>query len=410
MAAGEHPELETPENRLLLACARTTLREQDAERIRALLRTEIDWERLLSDARRHRVTLLLDRSLKAADIGQGTHPYHERLRDHTRAFAARNAFLVQALTRLLARFEAEQIPTIPYKGPVIASLAYGDIRLREFNDLDFLIRPQDVARVCAVLRSEGFETANRLTPRETAHVQREFKEYCFQSGLVVVEPHWSITARRFPFPIDYDALWNRAQPTCISNATVRVFAREDLLLIQCVTGGKSRWRRLELVCDVAETIRAFPGVDWHAVERSARATGSERLLLLGVGLATHLLDAPVPEEIAARIDADPHVRRLTRRVIKALFGARNTGAVTKRSPSQFSPLLMTMRERPSHRWLYLWRTLTTPTLTHLRRFPLPDWLWPLYRLLVPLHDYIARPIVQLSRGLWVHAHSPSRTP
>ena len=322
MAAGEHPELETPENRLLLACARTTLTEQHRAQIRTLLQTEIDWERLLSAARRHRVTLLLHRSLRAAGNGHDTNPNPECLRDHARAFAARNAFLVQALTRLLARFEAERIAVIPYKGPVIASLAYGDIRLREFNDLDFLIRPQDIARVGAVLRREGYETANRLTPREAAHVQREFKEYGFQSGLVVVEPHWSITARRFPFPIDYEGLWARAQLKPLGEATVRVFAPEDLLLIQCVTGGKSLWRRLELVCDVAEIINAFPGVDWNAVERRARAAGSERLLLVGLALATELLDAPVPDDIAERIAADRQVRRLRQRIVETLLGPR----------------------------------------------------------------------------------------
>jgi len=408
MAASEQQRVWKPEHRLLLDGARTKLSEPQAERIRALLETDINWQGLLGDARRHRVALLLARSLRAVESGPETSSYDEHLREHTRVFAARNAYLLHELARLLALFAAERIPVIPYKGPVIATLAYGDVGLREFNDLDLLVQPQDIERASRVLRDAGFETRNRLTPREQAHVQKEFKEYCFQSGLVVVEPHWSITARRFPFPIDYAALWDRARPAALGHAMALVFAPEDMLVIQCVTGGKSRWRRLELVCDVAELLQAFPDLDWEAVEGRAIASGSARMLLLGLGLATELLEAPLPAAINNKIQADTHVLRLRRKVIEGLFDTQEK-TTTRRSPTRFSPLLMAMRERPVDRWAYLWRTLTTPTVPHLRRYPLPTTLWPLYRVLVPVHDYIAQPIARRLAGVATQAHPADKT-
>lgn len=403
------PAVGSPEHRLLLACARASLDEEAKRSIQVLLESDLDWGRLLRSARRHRVTLLLAKNLKAVSDASVSGPHQERLREHTREFAARNAYLGQELVRLLRRFEAERVPVIPYKGPLVASLAYGNLGLREFNDLDFLVRPDDVARVSAVLRDEGFETADRYTPEEQEHLQREFKEHCFQSGLVVVEPHWSITARRYPFPIDYDALWAR---TCHANflgAKVRVFAPEDWLLILCVTGSKSQWRRLELVCDVAESLRAFPNLDWAAMQRTASASGSERMLRLGLALATGLLQAPVPDETAARLRTDRKVQRLKDAVITNLFSEEVPAESANRRARRFSPLLMAMRERPSHRWAYFWRTLTTPTVDHLRRFPLPDRLRPLYRVLVPLNDYVARPLVHQFRNSRAGRTSPSKT-
>jgi len=409
MAAPEHNAIHTQEHRLLLSCVRTTLDERNLPRVQELLERDIDWEHLLRDAFKHRVALLLDRTLRRVAGAHPTDPYRQRLREHARTFSARNLFLVRELTRLLSIFDAEEIAVVPYKGPVIAHLAYRDIRLREFNDLDLLVRPQDLTRICNILRREGVETKERLTSREQAHVEKEFKEYCFQSGLVVVEPHWSITAHRFPFPIDYDALWMRSRSVLIEDATVRVFSPEDLLLIQCVTGGKSLWKRLELVCDVAETVRAFPEIDWSMLLVGARASGSERMLLLGLDLARRLLDAPLPEEIIARFEIDPQLHRLSRTLIGALFAPQQMADDTRSLPRRFSPLLMSMRERPVHRWLYLWRTLTTPTLTHLRRFPLPGWLWPIYRFIVPAHDYVARPIASVCSNFRNNARWLSRT-
>ncbi len=52
---------------------------------------------------------------------------------------------------------------------------------------------------------------------------------------------------------------------------------------------------------------------------------------------------------------------------------------------------MAMRERPLDKARYLVRTTTTPASLHLRRMPLPRGLHGLYRVLVPLHDYLLQP-------------------
>jgi len=46
----------------------------------------------------------------------------------------------------------KQLPAIPYKGPVLAESAYGDVALRNFGDLDFLISPVDFGQAKQALR------------------------------------------------------------------------------------------------------------------------------------------------------------------------------------------------------------------------------------------------------------------
>jgi hypothetical protein len=56
----------------------------------------------------------------------------EVLRRHYERNARRNIYLAAQLALLLEALRAENIPAIPYKGPVLAALAYGDLTLREF--------------------------------------------------------------------------------------------------------------------------------------------------------------------------------------------------------------------------------------------------------------------------------------
>src|SRR5690348_18065815 len=121
---------------LLLSCARTTA----SDRLRELAATEIDWEYFFQLARRHSVVPLVYQQLErnASDL---TPPnVLANFKKHYLENAARNAVLTAELCRLLERFAESNIEAIPYKGPVLALYAYGNVALRRFVDLDVIVR------------------------------------------------------------------------------------------------------------------------------------------------------------------------------------------------------------------------------------------------------------------------------
>jgi len=63
-------------------------------------------------------------------------------------------------------FESNRIRTIPFKGLTLASLIYGDPTLRQTDDLDFLVHPEDLARAKETLLSAGYLPFPLLTPAE----------------------------------------------------------------------------------------------------------------------------------------------------------------------------------------------------------------------------------------------------
>src|SRR5207237_7642506 len=85
--------------------------------------------------------------------------------------ALRNLHLVAELIALLAEFEKQGIPAVPFKGPAVALSACGDLSFREAGDLDILVPRNDIVRAKAVLAGRGhrpiFPTA---TAREAAYL------------------------------------------------------------------------------------------------------------------------------------------------------------------------------------------------------------------------------------------------
>ena len=149
-ATHTHPEAE-----LLLWCARTCI-NSEAEQIKALLKENINWDYLLRTALWHGVAALLYCSLNATCPEAVPKAILDQLRDYFHNLARRNLFLTRELLKLLNLFQAHEIPAIPYKGPVLAASAYGNLALRQFCDLDILIHKQDALRVKSLLLNQGY--------------------------------------------------------------------------------------------------------------------------------------------------------------------------------------------------------------------------------------------------------------
>src|SRR5579862_7429084 len=56
--------------------------------------------------------------------------------------SGRNYHLAQKLIDLTSLFKEHGIPVLAYKGPTLAMVAYGDLALRSYQDLDLVIHPE----------------------------------------------------------------------------------------------------------------------------------------------------------------------------------------------------------------------------------------------------------------------------
>jgi hypothetical protein len=359
---------------------------ETAERIKALLQEDIDWDYLLRTALWHGVMPLLYWSLNATCAEAVPQAIMGQLRDYFYNLARRNLFLTRELLKLLNLFATHKIPAIPYKGPVLAALAYGNLAFRYFYDLDILIHRQDALRVKTLLLNQGYRLSleQRLGAQEAMWFQSAC-EYNFISndGRITVEPHWAIARPKHCFLLDAECLWERVEPISLAGTSVLTFRSQDLLLILCMNGTKDLWKSLKQICDVAEVIRADRQIDWDQVMQQARILGSERMLLLSCFLASDLLGTALPEKVWQRIQADPTVKSLAKQVRERLFlNFNNSPNLFK--DSNFSLWDIRVRERLQDKVQYCFNLVFSPNEGDAALLPLPPSLYFIYYLLRPI--------------------------
>lgn len=295
---------------------------------------------------------------------------------------------VEQYVRLLTHLADAKIPTIPFKGPLLAQELYGDVALRSSYDLDILVRDSDVPRVLTVLAALGYHHGGGA--QELAAVRRYGGQYIlFHPDGVPVEPHWLIAPTTLAFDLDYDRLWHRARPGEALGVRCHRLPPEEELLILCLHGAKERWRTLKWIADVAAFVSAHPEIDWRRLRAEAAEQGCARMLELGLLLAQRLCPLPA----AARPDRE--AEQLAANVMARLDGDVPDSC----SPYRLSAFIWRMRERARDRWAYVWRTIMTPRAAHVARLPLPRSLeWAYYPLKLPW-DYVLTPCLKLGRRL-----------
>ena len=371
-----------PEDELILCCARVREDPERAAQIRVLLQGGMDWAYVLRAARGHGMAPLLFWHLNATRPEAVPTAVLDLLRSDFYANNLRNLLLTGELLRLLNVFEGRGIPAIPYKGPVLAAVAYGNLALRQFIDLDILVHKQDVSRARELLISLGYRPDHQLTRGQEAALFRTERQYVFthEDKGSKVELHWAIMPRFLSVSLDPERLWKRLERVSLGGDSVPTLSAEDLLLILCVHGSVHLWERLGWVCDVAELVSARKGMNWAQAAEQAAAQGSERMLFLGLFLANDLLGAALPEEILQKVKANSVVRTLAGQVQERLF--LEPGDPPRVFEQTF--FYLSMRERLQDKIRYCIRLATNINAFDWALVPLPSYLFPLYYVIRPI--------------------------
>jgi len=141
-------------------------------------------------------------------------------------------------------------------------------------------------------------------------------------------------------------------------------APDDLVVMLTVHGSKHAWSRLKWVCDIRRLLD-IPGLDVEAAVASVRPWRGVRTVLVGIHLARHFLDAPVPPRVAAMIEQDSGLARLTRQVEQHMLSPTE--------PSVFRKFRFNWdrRERFSDKLRQAASAFTSPTASDLNHAALP---------------------------------------
>ena len=303
-----------PELNLLVSCARTRTTPSIEVLIGRYLEGSIDWKLFTELATRHGLAGLAGETLLHIASGRVPEDVLQDLQTGTVQVRRRNIDLLDELGRIVGLLRDEGIDAIPFSGPILGSRAYGDIGLRPFGHVDFLVRDSDMAATISILHNEGYASRTRLTEVQSQLIRRLEGREQLSRKTINLWVHTRLTPLSWPVDIDYTALWRRAVRTVVSGREFLVLSPEDELINSAINRGRPGWRNLKPVCDIAALVQSNPLLDWQAMMELARKQGCRRRVMAALRLARIYFGAVIPEWLAAAAENDVVLQKLDRRI------------------------------------------------------------------------------------------------
>jgi hypothetical protein len=366
------------EHELILRCCAASGSFADTRALSELIERGVDWDRFLALANRNGVAPVVAARLRAEGVAKPPPHVARALMLGYEINALRCNHLARCAAEIADAFASSSVPAIAIKGPALALSAFGDVAMRVFGDLDFMVRSEDLRRAAAVLERLGYSSpAYRADVVESGFFPDVSLDFSRQDS--VVDLHWRLSANYFPFAPTGEQIWNRTSTIDLLGRRVRILGPVDSILFQACHGSKHGWMTLGQICDFARLLDFAHGMSWSSLLDEARRTRSLRMLLLGLDLANSLSLCAVPGELLDAASRDSHVAALSRRVQRGIFDTNRAVAL-----DEWFIALGTI-ESARERIRYVVQRVGRPKMSDRTLMPLPRALYPLY--------YVARPIL-----------------
>ncbi|MCP4381298.1 MAG: nucleotidyltransferase family protein [Hyphomicrobiales bacterium] len=339
---------------------------------------DLNWSTVLKLAQQHGVKPILQQTLRTARWDAIPRQVQAELDGFSVENLKKSLYFVGELFKLIERLKDQRTDVVTFKGPILAETLYGDLSLRQFVDLDILVRQPDLRKAEDVLTALGYEA--HFPDRDFRSTFLSYQgQYAFrhrQTG-TWVDLHWQFSSRGASFPITPEEVWSKSQQVRVADRLFATLTDDDLALFLAAHGTKEAWRRLVWVSDFARLLCKHHDIDWKQVLTRARQSDSSRPLLLAIFLSSTLLDAPAPAELLEEARNDAAVLKLADKAKQQL--------VYNTEPGELGDFLNTLS---THTWLRyrLWPAvvlLTTRTVGDYQAMPLPKSLWGIYYLTRP---------------------------
>jgi limonene-1,2-epoxide hydrolase len=359
-----------PEYDLLVACCTNNRKPTD---LHALLNSTLDWERVFGLSEHHRVRPALFTAL--AGRPEVPESIHLALRARSQRLAIKGLRFAAEFKRIWRTFAERGIEVLAHKGPVLGQYLLGDPAMRQYGDLDFLIRPADVARARVALAELGFRPKVRLSARQELAYLNTGYEHVFGSAEEshLIELQWQIVPRFYSIDFDIDALFARSMQVPFEGTPVRMLGKEDLLLVLCVHASKHEWNQLGMIRDIA-MLAGFE-LNWDWIQREACKLGIARVLNVSLVLARDLLRCPLPSD---RMSGRETELLLCEKLARQFEAKLRASAEDNPESLRYFRKMIEVRERWRDRARFAWRLASTPSDGEWEAVKLPDSLFPLY--------------------------------
>lgn len=392
----------TIEQSLILECSRTELSFVQVGQIKTILQARLDWDYLIATAYQNGVLPLISSNLLQKFSDFLPPEIKEKLALQFQEHTQSNLLLTAKLLEIVRTLTAAGIPVLPFKGPLLAMQAYGNLSLRQFVDLDILVQPKHFDEAVRQTIKCGYQTISEIPwlKRKTLFFARQ-KDISLVSNdfRTRVELHWKLSGAHFALPLELNQLWERLEEVNLGGIQLKNLAFPDLFVYLCLHGSRHGWERLAWICDLHQSIlteqKKVKEIDWLAIRLHAQKHGCEKVVELGLFLVQEFFALKTNYPGWRQINESETFKQIIQQVWNKVF-AKNQN---RTEIGDWYLYHLTLKEKKidklklhAHYFLWYLRLIVTPNSLDKTVFKLPKMFYPLYYILRPsrlLYTYLS---------------------
>lgn len=281
--------------------------EETQRRLSELIAKGVRWEEVLKAARDGDVGPLVHHHLQTLN-GEIELPdgFRSRLRLDYMETTARNIVFQGELVKLLKVLGEAGIDVIALKGMALVNGVYPKVGLRPMGDLDLLIHREDLERIEALAEPLGYgpDEAEDLQEGYSREFRSEITLIRRGNAPIRIELHWQL----LNFGDERETLkgvWESATTQLFDGVEAKVLGPEHLVIYLAEhLAYHHNLDGLLRYCDVAEVLRHYRDeIDWPRLTALARRGRSLLAVTAVLRRAAETLDAPIPPEAMAELEA-----------------------------------------------------------------------------------------------------------
>lgn len=341
---------------------------------------DVDWDEMINLALHHRVYPILYVKLKELNNPSVPLSVMKVLESKYIENTFKMLKLSSELEKINNAFITNQVQSIFLKGPVLASILYGDISLRTSKDLDILVNPQHLSKAEEILKCLGYITDKE---EELIGWKRKHHHVSYTNPITSsqVELHWRTSSKlkgeRF------EDLWSRRVTTTLASSPINYLCQEDLFNYLVLHGARHGWFRLrwlyDIDCMINKGMLNVKKLNSAYSSYENQYLGGQALLLCSV-----LFSTKIPRDIALLMDNS----RSFILAQKAIYFIKQKVDISSNSNkqllnyyTQYLFTMMTVSQKALLVIYYLYptsndlKTLPLPKTFHFFYFPLRPFLW-----------------------------------
>ncbi|MDO9155186.1 MAG: nucleotidyltransferase family protein [Paludibacter sp.] len=301
----------TPSDQLILSSVKINPDQADLDILNALIPQIGDWDNLTKNITDRGIGPLFFKKLPLLSnsvLIPG--PALSKLQQVYFRTLSRSMVLYDAFSKVAKALTADGIQVVALKGIYLSEHLYKDIGLRQFSDIDLLVKIEDGEKCLEILAGLGYQSTCRKSKSDDSLsklIQRdpEFVHYPpMVNNDVSVEIHIKLHLKNKNYDLKVEEFIESAIPVTINKIQVHALHLYDLIIHLCIHLDKHFFRgqvQFTGFIDIANLLYVNKNnIDWSAFKTRCRKNKGEKTVFKYLLLTHKYFNAPIPETLCKK--------------------------------------------------------------------------------------------------------------